>query len=88
MRGRIVHGRPVSLLLPQSRACTVLGVQPVEIHGDRYVDVALRVDDAGPEPIRARLSAFDCPKDLVAGEQVTARFTMGVITKLERATAS
>ena len=84
MPGRIGHGRPVSLLLPQTRACTVLGVQPVEIHGDRYVDVALRIDDAGPEPVRARLSAFDCPNDLAAGERVTARFTMGVVTKLER----
>ena len=74
----------MSLLLPQSRTCTVLGVQPVEIHGDRYVDVALRVDDAGAEPVRARLSAFDCPKDLAAGERVTARFTMGVVTRLER----
>ena len=75
----------MSLLLPQSRTCTVLGVQPVEIHGDRYVDVALRLDEASNAPVRARLSAFDCPQDLAAGERVTARFTMGVVTKLERA---
>lgn len=85
MRGRIVHGRPVSLLLPQTRTCTVVAVQPVEIHGDRYVDLTLRPDDA-PEPIRARLSAFEVPPGLVAGDRVTARFTMGVITRLERAT--
>jgi hypothetical protein len=48
------------------------------------VDLTLRADDA-PEPIRARLSAFEVPNDLAAGERVVARFTMGVITKLERA---
>jgi hypothetical protein len=76
----------MSLLLPQSRPCVIVAVQPVDIHGDRYVDLTLRLDDAPDPPIRARLSAFDCPKDLAAGERMTARFTMGVITKLERAT--
>jgi len=77
----------MSLLLPQSRPCEILAVQPVDIHGDRYVDVILQVEGADAAPVRARLSAFECPKDLAAGEHVTARFTMGVVTKLERATS-
>ncbi len=77
----------MSLLLPQSRPCVIEAVQTVDIHGDRYLDLSLRLDEPGQPAIRARLSAFDCPKDLAAGERVTARFTMGVITKLERATS-
>jgi hypothetical protein len=74
----------VSLLLPQNRAALVLAVQPVDIHGDRYVDVALRFDGYEGPPMTARLGAGDCPVDLQAGERVEARVVMGVVTRLAR----
>ena len=75
----------MSLLLPQTRSGTVKRVGLVDIHGDRYVDVAVIVDDVGAAPITGRVSAMECPPDLKPGERVSVRFTMGVITKVSRA---
>jgi hypothetical protein len=76
----------VSLLLPQSRAGTVLDLRPVDIHGDRYVDVHVALDDAEPgrAPQTGRVSASECPADLKPGDRVTVRFVMGVMTRVVR----
>jgi hypothetical protein len=74
----------VSLLLPQNRAALVIAVRPVDIHGDRYVDVTLRFDDYEGPAMTARLGAGDCPADLGAGERVAARVVMGVVTRIAR----
>jgi hypothetical protein len=74
----------MSLLLPQERACAVLDARTVEIHGDRYVDVVLRLDDPGGSIVRGRVSATDCPSDLATGDRVSAHFVMGVITRIQR----
>lgn len=76
----------MNLLLPQSRAASVLDVRAVDIHGDRYVDltVALDGDAPGAAPHTGRVSASDCPADLQPGDRVEVRFVMGVMTKVVR----
>jgi hypothetical protein len=77
----------MSLLLPQTRTGTVRSAAALDIHGDRYVDVSVALDgpegDDGP-PARGRVGASDCAADLVPGERVNVRFTMGVMMRVER----
>ena len=75
----------MSLLLPQTRTGTVLSTRLVDIHGDRYVDVALALYGGDAPAVTGRVSATECPGDLAAGERVSARFTLGVITRVARA---
>src|SRR5436309_4852291 len=75
----------VSLLLPQTRTGTVQSVRPVDIHGDRYLDLAVSLDDPGSAPVVGRVGAMECPPDLKPGDRVSLRFTMGVITSVSRA---
>ena len=75
----------MGLLLPQTRTGTVQSARLVDIHGDRYVDVAVSLDDAGAATVTGRVSAMECPLDLSPGERVSVRFTMGVITRVSRA---
>lgn len=74
----------MSLLLPQTRAGVVLSVRVLEIHGDRYVDLALTLEDYGAAPVTGRVGATECPADLAAGDRVSVSFTMGVITTIRR----
>ena len=74
----------VSLLLPQVRAGTIRAVTPVNIHGDRYVDVSLSLDEATGRPLNGRVAAGECPADLAAGDRVNARFVMGLMVKITR----
>lgn len=75
----------MSFLLPQTRTGTVRSVRPVDIHGDRYVDLTVSLDDLGEAPVTGRVGAMECPADLAPGERVSLSFTMGVITKVSRA---
>jgi hypothetical protein len=74
----------VSLLLPQEVAATVRGVRPLDIHGDRYVDVSVETDDTPPRVLSGRVPASECPGDLAVGERVSARFMMGVMVRVKR----
>jgi hypothetical protein len=74
----------MSLLLPQTRTGKVQSVRLVDIHGDRWVDVTVALDDADSAPITGRVSAMECPSDLKPGERVSVRFTMGVMTRVSR----
>ena len=74
----------MSFLLPQTKAGTVVAVRPLDIHGDRYVDIRLDLDDAPGQPIDARVSASECPPGLAASDRIEARFTMGVIVRISR----
>lgn len=74
----------MSLLLPQNRAGVVVSATPVNIHGDRYVDVAIALDgDSGPA-LSGRLGVGDCPDALAPGERVSVRFIMGVMVRVGR----
>ena len=74
----------MSLLLPQTRVGTVRSARPVNIHGDRYVDIAIALEgDAGP-PVVGRVGAGDCPVSLAPGDRVSVRFTMGVMVRVAR----
>jgi len=75
----------MSLLLPQTRTGTLQSARLLDIHGDRYVDVAVLLDGAGGSPVTGRVSAMECPPDLNPGERVRVSFTLGVITKVVRA---
>jgi hypothetical protein len=75
----------VSLLLPQTRTGTVRSARPVDIHGDRYVDLTVQLEDSDPPQVTGRISAMECPPDLVPGDRVSVSFTMGVMTKVSRA---
>ena len=72
----------MNFLLPQTREGVVEGVRLVDIHGDRYLDVALRLDDGAVA--NGRVSLLECPADLAVGERVSARFAMGVMTSVKR----
>lgn len=74
----------MSLLLPQSRFATVVSLRTLDIHGDRYVDLTIALDDFGEAPVTGRVGARECPSDLKEGDRVTVRFTMGVITSVAR----
>jgi hypothetical protein len=74
----------MSFLLPQERDGTVVRVQPVDIHGDRYVDLIVRFDGE-PEPRGGRISALECPPGLAPGGRVRVRFVMGVMTAVSPA---
>jgi hypothetical protein len=60
-------------------------VRLVDIHGDRYLDVAIWLDGAPPTLVTGRVGSMECPSDLSPGERVSVRFTMGVITSVSRA---
>ena len=75
----------MSLLLPQTRTGTVQSVRLMDIHGDRYLDVALALDESDKAPVIGRVGAMECPPDLAPGDRVSVRFTMGVITRITRA---
>lgn len=73
----------MSLLLPQTRRGTVKSARAIDIHGDRYVDLVVALNDE-TAPFAGRVSATECPSDLEPGDPVILRFTMGVITKVIR----
>ncbi len=75
----------MSLLLPQNRTGTVRSVTPVSIHGDRYIDLAIALDDSEGPPVTGRVGAGECPEALATGERVSVRFIMGVMVKVTRA---
>ena len=75
----------MSLLLPQTRTGIVRSARPVDIHGDRYVDLAIALEGAEAGPVAGRVGATECPPDLSPGERVSVRFTLGVITGVTRA---
>lgn len=75
----------MSLLLPQTKLGTIRAMRALDIHGDRYVDVQLVLDDPPGQPFVGRVSASECPPELKAGDRVEARFTMGVMVRLTRA---
>lgn len=74
----------MSFLLPQTREATVVEVRPVSLHGDRYLDLMLQVDEPGSAPLSVRLGAAECPAELAAGEKVQARILMGVVVSVSR----
>ena len=76
--------RDMNFLLPQTRDATVLQIRAVSLHGDRYLDLVLQVEEPGAAPLNVRLGAAECPSDLVEGDKVRARIMMGVVVRLER----
>jgi len=74
----------MSFLLPQTREATVLQVREVILHGDRYLDLQLQVDEPEHARLNVRLGAAECPADLAVGDKVQARIVMGVVVKVER----
>ena len=74
----------MSLLLPQTRTGTVRAVMPIDIHGDRYVDLTVELDGESGPPARGRVGASDCAPGLASGDRVSVRFTMGVMVRVER----
>jgi hypothetical protein len=75
----------VSILLPHERTGTVRAAKRVEIHGDRWVDLAVEFDDAPGAPLTGRVAAGECPDGIAPGDRVRARFVMGLMTRVERA---
>jgi len=73
----------MSFLLPQTREARLEGVRAMELHGDRYLDLALRFEGE-PDARVVRLHASECPADLAAGEPLSVRFVMGVATSVTR----
>ncbi len=74
----------MSLLLPQDKSGVVRAVRPLDIHGDRWVDVAVELDDLPGAGQAGRVAAAECPVDLAAGDRVRVRFVMGQMMRVER----
>jgi hypothetical protein len=74
----------MSLLLPQTRAGAVRSAVPVDIHGDRFDDLAVILDGEPGPPATGRVSASECPAGLVPGDRVSVRFVMGVMVNVAR----
>lgn len=72
----------MSFLLPQTHTGTVASARIADIHGDRYVDLAVTIE--GAPMATGRVSVMECPEDLQPGERVAVRFTMGVMTRVAR----
>ena len=75
----------MSLLLPQTRTGTVRSATPVNIHGDRFVDLAVALDGEPGPPATGRVGASECPEGLAPGERASVRFVMGVMVRVARA---
>lgn len=75
----------MSFLLPQTRRATVRGVRPVDIHGDRYVDLTLELDDEAGRTLVARVSSSEAPQGLKTDDRVEARFVAGVVVGIQQA---
>jgi hypothetical protein len=75
----------VNFLLPRTVLAVVTRVQPVDIHGDRWVDVALASEEPGEPALAGRIAANECPEALAPGERVEARVVMGNLVGLKRA---
>ncbi len=73
-------------LFPQNRAGAVRSATMVDIHGDRYMDLAIVLDGGPGAAAVGRLGAADCPAAIAAGERVTVRFVMGVMVRVTRET--
>jgi hypothetical protein len=74
----------MSFLLPQERTGVVRAFRPLDIHGDRYVDVSVELEGAPGENKTGRIAASECPPDLAPGDRVSVRFVMGVMVKVTR----
>ena len=74
----------MNLLLPQTRTGTVRAATRLDIHGDRYVDLSLALDDEPGPPVTGRIGAGECPEALAPGDRVSARFVMGTLVKVVR----
>lgn len=74
----------MSFLLPQTRMGVLRTVRTVDLHGDRYLDLTVDLDDPPGSSATGRLGVGECPDALRAGEHVSVRFTMGQITRVER----
>ena len=74
----------MSRLLPQTRTGTVRAATPLDLHGDRYVDLVVELDGDADMPVRGRVGASDCPGTLVIGDRVRVRITLGVLVRVER----
>ena len=72
----------MTFLLPRTVAARVVSARLVDIHGDRWVDVAL--EPAGEPPLTGRVAAGDCPHDLAPGETVDARIVLGSVVGVTR----
>lgn len=78
----------MSFLLPQTRTGVVQSLRPVDLHGDRYLDLTVAFAEPDAAPATGRVSALECPQGLAVGERVSIRFTLGVMTRVERADAT
>ena len=79
------HTTRVNFLLPQDQPGTVRRVTPVDIHGDRYVDLLVAFDGEPDAPRGGRVSAAEVPSGLEPGDRVSVRFVMGVMVGVSRA---
>ena len=71
-------------LLPQELNAIVRAARAVDIHGDRYVDVALELAGAPGAMRTGRVPAGECPADLAPDDRVRAKFVMGVMVRVTR----
>ena len=76
----------MSLLLPQTRAGTVMSATPVSIHGDRYMDLVIALEGDERAQVTGRVGVTECPESLALGERVSVRFTMGIMVRVARET--
>ncbi len=75
----------MSLLLPVEKRAELKGVLPVDIHGQKYLDVVFSLEDEPGLNRRARLGSTDVQGTSKPGDPVLIRFVMGVATGMKPA---
>lgn len=69
-------------MLKQVREAVVRGVLPVDIHGQRYVQVTYAHVDAPDKPVQARVGLESVYPELTEGDRVAVHYMMNVVTRI------
>ncbi len=72
-------------LLSKEQTGTVRAARTVDIHGDRYVDLAVAFEGSSSSEAVGRVPLSECPGDLQPGDAVRVRFVLGVMVSVQRA---
>ena len=64
------------------QAGTIVGVQPIDIHGTRMFDIVYQLDGEA-QPRAARMGSEALPGTLQTGDRVIVHLLMNVATRIE-----
>ena len=74
----------MSLLLPARKKAVLLGVKPVNIHGQEFMDLLFRLEEEPDTVRRARVGSTDVEGPLEPGCTMLVQFVMGTPISFKR----